>query len=51
MKREDLESWIALSGAPPAEPTGTAREVYVALIEKGAMFFQELSKATKLPPA
>jgi ATP-dependent Lhr-like helicase len=51
VRREDLESWTSLAGPPPAEPGGTARDVYLALLEKGAMFFQELARTTKLPPA
>jgi len=51
MRREDLEAWTSLAGPPATEPTGTARDVYLALLEKGAMFFQELSKASRLPAA
>jgi ATP-dependent Lhr-like helicase len=51
MRREDLDAWTSLAGPPAAEPTGTARDVYLALVEKGAMFFQELSKASRLPSA
>ena len=49
--REDLESWASLAGAAEAaDPTGTALEVFEALSRGGAMFFQELTRATKLPP-
>jgi ATP-dependent Lhr-like helicase len=51
MRREDLEAWTSLAGPPPAEPGGTAGSVYAALLERGAMFFQELARSTKLPPA
>ena len=36
---------------PAREPSGTALEVYEVLLARGAMFFQELARATKLPPA
>ena len=50
--REDLEDWASLAthGAS-REPSGTALEVYEALVRQGAMFLQELARATKLPPA
>jgi ATP-dependent Lhr-like helicase len=51
MRREDLDAWTSLAGPPPSELGGTAASVNAALLEKGAMFFQELSRATKLPPA
>jgi ATP-dependent helicase Lhr and Lhr-like helicase len=51
LKREDLESWTYLAGPPPSEPGGTAGSVYTALLERGAMFFQELTRSTKLPTA
>ena len=33
------------------QPSGTALQVVEVLASRGAMFFQELSRATKLPPA
>jgi ATP-dependent Lhr-like helicase len=50
MPREELDDWISLAASVPSrEPTGTAAEVAEALARRGAVFFQELSKATKLP--
>ncbi len=52
--RADLEEWssLAAQGAPPdREPSGAALEVYEALLRRGAMFLQEVSRATRLPPA
>ena len=50
--REDLDEWSSLAAQGEArEPTGTALEVSEALAARGAMFFQELARATKLPPA
>jgi ATP-dependent Lhr-like helicase len=50
--REDLERWRSL--APPADVTGlssAARQVEEALAARGAMFPQELLKATRLLPS
>jgi ATP-dependent Lhr-like helicase len=46
--REDLESWAALASADGdgPEPGRTAREVHDALARGGAMFLQELMRAT-----
>ena len=50
--REDLDEWASLAPAGDSrEPGGTAIEVYEALMNRGAMFFQELARATRLPPA
>jgi ATP-dependent helicase Lhr and Lhr-like helicase len=50
--REDLDEWASLAAQGEArEPTGTALEVSEALAARGAMFFQELARTTKLPPA
>ncbi len=51
VEREDLEDWASLAAqAPAGEPSGTALEVFEALVQRGAMFFQELARATRLPP-
>ncbi len=50
--REDLESWAALAGQGECrEPTGGALEVHEALASRGAMFLQELVRATRMPPS
>jgi ATP-dependent Lhr-like helicase len=50
--REDLDEWASLAAQGEArEAAGTAQEVSEALSAKGAMFFQELVRATKLPPS
>ena len=52
VRREDAAEWLSLpGGAPPAEPFGTPREVFEALAARGAMFFPEIVRATKLTPA
>jgi len=65
LPREDLETWLALSepsGARRVEGTGmsaaplpvlsgTAAPIHEMLVARGAMFPQELVKATKLLPA
>ena len=49
--REDLDTWASLAGGSAAgEPGGTALDVLEALSRGGATFFQELTRATKLPP-
>jgi ATP-dependent helicase Lhr and Lhr-like helicase len=49
--REDLDTWIALaSPVDQAEPHGAAAEIAAALGERGAMFAQELARATRLLP-
>jgi ATP-dependent Lhr-like helicase len=51
VKREDLEQWDALAAQGAfREPSGTALEVHEALLQRGAMFFQELARVVKLPP-
>jgi ATP-dependent Lhr-like helicase len=51
VERRDLDEWSSLAAQAPArEPSGKALEVQEALLRKGAMFFQELARATKLPP-
>ncbi len=49
--REDLESWLALPAPPTEEPRGAALEVLEELRRRGAMFLQELSRATRQPPS
>src|SRR6202162_3185226 len=50
--REDLDEWTSLAAQGEGrEPAGTALEVSEALAARGAMFFQELVRATKLPPS
>src|SRR5664279_2099221 len=50
-ERRDLDAWSALAASTSGEEiTGKAAEVREALQRKGAMFFQELARATKLPP-
>jgi ATP-dependent Lhr-like helicase len=50
--REDLEAWTALAAlTPPAALEGSVREVYEALETRGAQFFQELARTTRLPAA
>src|SRR5262249_31185800 len=52
VERKDLEEWTALaSQVPPPPATGTAAQVAEVLAARGAMFFQELARSTKLPPA
>ena len=51
VERRDLDEWSALAAQTPArEPSGKALEIQEALLGKGAMFFQELARTTKLPP-
>jgi ATP-dependent Lhr-like helicase len=49
--RQDLDAWLALSPPPSGEAAGAAAEIFSALLVRGAMFFQELARATSLPPA
>ncbi len=50
MPREELDDWLSLAASDPGkEPSGTAAEVADALARRGAVFFQELARATKLP--
>ncbi|HKF43305.1 MAG TPA: DEAD/DEAH box helicase [Thermoanaerobaculia bacterium] len=52
VERKDMEEWAVLAGQMPAEePKGTALQVFETLQARGAMFFQELARATKLPPS
>ncbi len=52
VERKDLEDWAALSAQTAVpQPSGTALQVFDVLASRGAMFFQELSRATRLPPA
>ncbi|HEY7369058.1 MAG TPA: DEAD/DEAH box helicase [Thermoanaerobaculia bacterium] len=50
--RDDMDRWtsLAAAGGPPGEPSGTARQVQEVLERRGAMFFQEISRAASLPP-
>jgi ATP-dependent Lhr-like helicase len=50
--RAELDDWTSLPAPDtPREPSGTTLEVYETLARWGAMFFQELARSTKLPPA
>jgi ATP-dependent Lhr-like helicase len=50
--RAQLDTWTALAAATPRpDPGPTAREVLDVLIARGAVFVQEISKATRLPQA
>ncbi len=52
VERKDLDDWASLSAQTDVpQPSGTALQVFEVLASRGAMFFQELSRATKLPPA
>ncbi len=52
VERKDLEEWSCLAAQTAApELSGTPLQVYEVLAARGAMFFQELARATKLPPA
>ncbi|MEO7917852.1 MAG: ATP-dependent DNA helicase, partial [Thermoanaerobaculia bacterium] len=62
LERAELDSWSALSAQQltqqktsgqtlSREPAGTALAVYETLVARGAMFFQELARVAKLPPA
>jgi ATP-dependent Lhr-like helicase len=51
VERKDLDEWSALATrADDRAPSGRALEVLEALERRGAMFFQELARATKMPP-
>ena len=51
VERRDLDEWSALAAQESArEVSGRAQEVQEALARRGAMFFQELTRATNLPP-
>jgi ATP-dependent Lhr-like helicase len=50
--REELDTWLSLAPSETApEPKGAAAEILTALRGRGAMFFQELTKATRLLPS
>jgi len=50
--REHLPEWTSLAATVTSDrPTGTALAVLEALERKGAMFLQELCRATNLPPS
>src|SRR6266496_202202 len=52
MPREELDDWTAFAAPETSrEPSGTTLEVFEKLARRGAMFFQELTRSTKLPPA
>jgi ATP-dependent Lhr-like helicase len=52
VRREELDDWMSLAAqASIQEPTGTALEVYETLVQRGAMFLQELSRSMKAPPS
>jgi ATP-dependent Lhr-like helicase len=52
VERRHLDEWASLaSHRETSEPLGRAGEVHAALAQRGAMFFQELARATKLPPS
>jgi len=47
--REEIDTWIGLSSAPDAAVlTGGAREIHRVLTARGAMFPQELARASRL---
>ncbi len=47
VERRDLDEWSALAaGTPQGAMSGRAQEVHDALERRGAMFFQELARAT-----
>jgi ATP-dependent Lhr-like helicase len=49
--RRDLDAWSSLAAhGSSRELSGRAQEVHEALQSRGAMFFQELARATHLPP-
>ncbi len=51
VERRDLDEWSALAAQEfPRELSGRAQEVHEALERRGAMFFQELARATNEPP-
>jgi ATP-dependent Lhr-like helicase len=52
--REDLDAWLRIAAlVPEARPelAGTVRDVHEALAARGALFFAELQRATKLTPS
>jgi ATP-dependent Lhr-like helicase len=50
--RDQLEDWTALAGPPPRERlTAAAAALHDAIAAKGALFPQELARATKLLPS
>jgi ATP-dependent Lhr-like helicase len=50
--RDQLDTWTALAaGTERPEPGPTAGEVLAVLTTRGAMFVQEIAKATRLPAA
>ncbi|MGH7161951.1 MAG: Lhr family ATP-dependent helicase, partial [Planctomycetota bacterium] len=49
--RAEIDAWLGLAGAPGTTLAGYARQVFDALRERGALFPQELAKATRLLPA
>jgi ATP-dependent Lhr-like helicase len=50
LPREDLDQWTGLKPEDSSEPLpGRASEVHDALEKRGAMFFQEIVRATRLP--
>jgi ATP-dependent Lhr-like helicase len=52
LPRDELETWTALSKAPDiGSLAGAAREIHTALSTRGAMFPQELGRASRLLPS
>ncbi len=49
--REDLDAWVGLSTPPAPELSGPAKELHEAFVARGAMFPQELARATRMLPA
>jgi len=50
--REDMDLWLGLAGPPGLDGlSAAAREVHEALAARGALFPQELARATRLLPA
>jgi ATP-dependent Lhr-like helicase len=48
--RDQLEAWTSLAAATcRPEPGPTAQEIQAVLVSRGAMFVQEIARATRLP--
>jgi ATP-dependent Lhr-like helicase len=51
VRREDLDSWVGLSQPPERGGlSGPAQELHAALVQRGALFPQELARAARLLP-
>jgi ATP-dependent Lhr-like helicase len=50
--RDDLDAWTSLAKAPDVEAlTGVARDIHGVLVSRGAMFPQEVARASRLLPS